>query len=951
MFLKKIELKGFKSFAKTTIVNFHEGLTVIVGPNGSGKSNINDAFKWVLGESSKKTLRASSSKDMIFDGSTILGPSEYAEVSLFFDNSKKILDYDSNTVVVTRKQFRNKDQNEYYINHELARRKDIKNLFMDTGLGNTNLSIISQGSVSRVTESKPDQLMDLLNEAAGVSKYQKQKKESLAKLETVDFNLSLLDTKIKLLSKQIKPLENASEKAEKYNKFKEELTKIELPLIKYILEKSYKIKEKIELELEEDENKRKNFIENRNEIDKNIKELNLKILEIEKKIDLLQLKENELQKNSIFVDKNSTNENALKEKIKVSAKRIKDLKVIISSSSIEEEEINNKISNLKSEQFDLTSKNETLNSNLNRIDIELNRLNEKEKSLGRGTREIIENKNLFNKIYGTVSSLIKYDEKYEIAIYSVLSSKLNNIVVNNEITIKEAVNFLKENKYGNATFIPAEKVKQKFLPQQYLGPLNRIDGFLGLLNEFIEADNIFKNTISSLAGNIILFDNLNNALKAANFLEHKFQFITLEGDIIYPGFTVKGGYNNLISSKERKEELNKAKNLIIKKQNQFENKLDEISENVRDYSAKRNTIQNEEIRITERLTYLESQLQNELVAYKNLTGFTFDFSEIEDFINKEESEDLSLEFVTNKLRNFKQEKQKMVNKLINYQDEQSKYNREWGNLVERIADNKVLMNENKNVIIYNNNILNQDYKLTFETLIKQKLDEIKNLEEKYDSLKEKRDELRKEISDLGYIDIDAIEKYNTLKKEHDSLKIDVNELKEIKNKLLSVIEIADKEMIRRLEDIFGGVSERFNLIFQMLFRGGNAKIILTNPMDILNSGIEIVASAPGKTIKTLSLYSGGEKALIALSLIFAINETKKLPILLLDEVEAALDEANVERFAKFAKILNETTQLIIVSHRPGTMEKADFLYGVTMQQRGITDIFNVKLQEAIQIAE
>lgn len=951
MFLKKIELKGFKSFAKTTTVSFQDGLTVIVGPNGSGKSNINDAFKWVLGESSKKTLRASSSKDMIFDGSAILGPSEFAEVSLFFDNSRKILDYDANTVVVTRKQFRNKDQNEYYINNELVRRKDIKSLFMDTGLGNTNLSIISQGSVSRVIESKPEQLMDLLNEAAGVSKYQKQKNESLKKLEIVDFNLSLLETKIKLLAKQIKPLENASEKAEKYNKLKDDLRKIELPLIKYILEKSYKSKENIEIQLEEDEIKKKNFIENRNLLDKKIKDLNLKIIEIEKEIDLLQIKENELQKSSLFIDKNSTDENTLKEKIKLSAKRIKDLKTIISSSSDEEEILNEKISNLKTEQFDLTSKNETLNSNLNRIDIELNRLNERERSLGKGTREIIENRNLFNIVYGTVSSLIKYNEKYEIAIHSSLSSKLNNIVVNNEKTIKEAVKFLKENKYGNATFIPAEKVKAKFFPQQYISPLKRISGFLGLLSEFIEVDDKFNNTISSLAGNIILFDNLNNALQAANFLEHKFQFITLEGDIIYPGFTVKGGYNNLVSSKERKEELLRAKDLIIKKQNQIENKLDEISENLRDYLAKRNTIQNEEIRITERLTYLESQLQNELVAYKNLTGFAFNFSEIEDFINKEESEDLSLEFITNKLRNFKQEKQKATNELINLQEEQSKYNREWGNLIERIADNKVFLNENKNVIDYNNNILNSDYKLTFDTLKKQKIAQIENLEKRYESLKEEREGIRKNITDLGYIDVDAIEKYNALKKEHDSLKEDVTELKETKDKLLNVIEIADKEMIKRLDDIFKGVNERFNLIFQMLFRGGNAKIILTNPMDILSSGIEIIASAPGKTIKTLSLYSGGEKALIALSLIFAINETKKLPILLLDEVEAALDEANVERFAKFAKILNETTQLIIVSHRPGTMEKADFLYGVTMQQKGITEIFNVKLQEAIQIAE
>lgn len=951
MFLKKIELKGFKSFANSTTVNFQEGLTVIVGPNGSGKSNINDALKWVLGESSRKTLRATTSKDVIFNGSETLGPSDYAEVSLYFDNKSRILDYDTDTVIVTRKAFREKDQNQYFLNKELVRRKDIKNLFLDTGLGNTNLSIISQGAVSRITESKPDELKELLNEAAGVSKYQKQKNESLQKLEIVGNNLNVFKIKLKVLEKQIKPLENASEKAEKYNKLKKELLEIELPLINIILKNALEKKEELEKRLTDSDIKKKSFNKYLEQTTEEIKELQIKINYLEKQIDSFQIKERELERNSVSFKSSSDDLKVIEERIKQYAKSISDLKKIVSKSSEEEEKLNLEISKLRSEQFELTVRSEKENSSINKINLELEQIRSKEKSYSRGTSAIIENKNIFNKIFGTVRDLIKYEDKYEIAINSAIGSKLKNVVVNNEQTIKAAVRFLKENKYGNATFIPSEKVRAKFISKQYLNPLARVTGYLGVLEDFIQTDEKFKNTIASLAGNIILCDNLNNALNAANFLEHKFQFVTLDGDIIYPGFTVKGGYNSSLSNKEYKEKLLKAKEIINKKIDNSANNLDEISNKIRDLSSKRNNIQNEEIRISERITYVETQFQQNLLTYKNITGREFDFNLIEDFIQKNQSENLSLEHISNKLRNLKYEKQNVLNKLISLQEEQSKYNQDWAKLTEKITDDRLLLNDLNSTIEYNNEILNSDYKLNYQLLSNKKIKPPKDMQDNLSYYKSKRQDIREQIKELGYIDVDAIEKYNQLKEEYDSLKKDVDELSETKEKLLSIIEIADKEMISRLTNSFNDVNIRFNTIFQMLFRGGNASIILTKPDDILESGIEIAASAPGKTIKTLSLYSGGEKSLITLSLIFAINEVRKLPLLLLDEVEAALDEANVERFANFAKILNETTQLIIVTHRPGTMEKADYLYGVTMQQRGITDIFNVKLQEAIQIAE
>lgn len=940
MFLKKIELKGFKSFAFPTVIEFKKGLTVIVGPNGSGKSNINDALKWVLGESSKKTLRAKETDDMIFSGSHTKEAASFAEVNLFFDNSNKLLEHEEDEIIITRKLYRNKNENQYFINREKVRRKDVKNLFLDTGLGNTDLSIISQGSVAKIAEARPQDLRLLLEEASGVSKYQIHKKEAVLKLEKVATNLEIFEVKLNGLKKQIAPLKKASEQAKNYLKIKEELTKIELPLIKNLLLDGYNKQEELK-NLEEKSKQEKILIEKiLNKLAKDLKEDQVTLLDLDQEITKLHTMQNDLQNNLNKKISFNGNKKEFSNKIKYSLYGINDLKDIIKQTENEEEDLNKQISSLKTKMFELRSETENYIAKLNQVNFQLDNLKNADKNYNQAVKSILDNKLIFNLVYGIVKDLIKVDSQYELALETAIGSKFKNIVVNNEKTIKETVAFLKKNKLGIATFIPAENVKEKFIIDELKSVIVKISGFNSILSDVIKADSKFKKVVSSLAGNIVIFNDLDSALLAAKFIQYRLSIVTLEGDIIYPGFTVKGGFSNKNIKKFELERYQLAQEKLAKVINKNEIMIDNLENNILDFNAKRDIVQKGNIRNAERLHFLEKDLQQLLESYHTIFKEEFDLEKLE--IKKDLKNPLSLEKINNQIRNLNQKKHQLSLKIIDSQDNQQLQNKKWQDLLQKIQYSEINLDKIERLISENIDILNKDYQLTYQNLLEK---DFKKLKEPIDEIIIKQQEYRKELRAIGYIDQEAIKRYQELTAEYQKLDHEIKELTEAKEKLTSTIDIMDQEMIKRIKNTYLKINDRFDAIFKTLFRGGHAKIEFIEPDNLLESGLEIRASAPGKSVKNLSLYSGGEKSLIAISLIFAINEIRNLPLLLLDEVEAALDEANVERFANFAKILNNQTQLIIVSHRPGTMEKADILYGVTMQEKGVTSIFNVSLDK------
>lgn len=942
MFLKRMEIKGFKSFAKPTTIEFTDGLIVVVGPNGSGKSNINDAFKWVLGEASKKTLRTKSGSDIIFSGSDLEKPADFAEVTLVFNNEDKILDIKYNDVSITRRIYREDKLSEYYINKTLVRRKDVRDLFLGTGLGNTDLSIISQGSVTKVAESKPEDLRSLLNEAAGISKYQTQKDESLRKLEKVQQNLEIFNVKLDEIKKQIGPLKKKKELAEKYFSIKEELSVIELPIIKRELEKNITRKDELSNLISDSENKKNLSSEKLLKIETKIKLLQEKIITLDNELYTLQTKQSELSSNSFVHEETKAN---LEKSIKNLIKSLKDSKHVNSELILSQDKSSGIVKKVKTQEFDLSIRNDKINQDINRVNYEIQNLKTKT-NYNNATKSIIKNKNIFNNgVYGLFNEVISYNKKFDIAISTAIGNRLSNIIVEDEKTIQEAINFLKENNLGKSTFIPLDKVKPNSISKEYEMGIQTVEGYLGTISSIVRPKKpIFKKVIDFVGGEILVFENIENALKAAKLIGYKYDIVTLEGDQIFSGFTVKGGSVTADSKLNTLEETLKVlksdqtfvSESLAKKQEELNQAKDDVL-----FS------QNESIRLQERIVYLETNLQRMLEQFKSKTGKEFDlkkFEKSQDYI----SSDLSIEQINSKIKRVQIEKQKIQKDIINKQEEEHELREIWEKSISTNTESSIELNNLDALITRDFEILNKDYKMTYENLASKKIRELKIDYRKAEKLREK---YRNEIKDLGYIDFESIETYEELFTTHNELNDSVNDLTESRKKLLSTIEVMDKQMKEQFSTTFENVNEKFQSTFSTLFRGGEATMLYTDPESILTTGIEIRAKVPGKTVKSISLYSGGEKSLISLSLIFAINEVKNLPILMLDEVEAALDESNVDRFAKFSKTLNEKTQVIITTHRPGTMEQADILYGVTMQQKGVTDIVSVKLEKAIKMIE
>ncbi len=942
MFLKRMEVRGFKSFAHPTTIEFTDGLTVVVGPNGSGKSNINDAFKWVLGEASRKNLRAESSTDMIFSGSATEKPADFAEVTLIFNNEERILDIDFNEVAITRRSYRQDKQNDYFINKTLVRRRDVKDLFLGTGLGNTDLSIISQGSVTKVTESKPHELRELLNEAAGVSRYQSQKDEAVRKLEKVTQSLDIFSVKLKELEKQVGPLKRKKEIAEKYLGIKEELAVIELPIIKKDLTRNVELREKYQIDIENSASKKELSEEKLKQIESKIRELQERMMELDNELYSLQTKQNELNQQTIVTEED---EKGLELAINKAVKGLKDIKDIENDSQQKQEELNVRLKELRTEEFDLVSSRDKLYQNINKADYEVTKSNKSRSgAVSRGTQAILDNKDIFDEVYGTVNDLVNFDKKYETAVMNSVGNKLNNIVVSDEETVKEAISFLKANKAGTATIIPAKKVKPRNISPEYENAIKGLEGYEGTIATILKTEAKFKNVVKSIGGHLLVFADIESGLKAAKMLGYKYEIVTLEGDQIFTGFTVRGGSNveggKVAELKKVLAELRKQHDVVKEK---LYNKQEEI-QSIRDSLS---FAQTELVRSQDRAAYLESNLQKMLDQYKITTGKEFDmnsFKDSEEYI----SSDLSIEQINNRIKSIQLEKQNVQKDVMSKQDEEHELRRTWEEAISINTDSTIALNSVVSSITKDLEILNKDYKMTFENLQAKQIPELRIAEERAMQMRAK---LRQEISKLGFVDFDAIDSYEELFETYEDLKVNVTDLKESRDKLLSTIETMDNQMVTQFKETFDKVNERFQSVFSTLFRGGKATMYFTEPDNILETGVVIEAQLPGKTVKSISLYSGGEKSLISLSLIFAINEVRKLPILMLDEVEAALDEANVDRFARFAKKLNETTQIVITSHRPGTMEQADVLYGVTMQVKGITNIVSVKLADAIEFAE
>lgn len=979
MYLKRIEIHGFKSFADKVDIEFQPGITGIVGPNGCGKSNISDAVRWVLGEQSVKSLRGANMSDVIFAGSEDRRAQNLAEVTLVFDNSDRFMKYDYNEVEITRRLYRQNNEAEYLINKQQCRLKDIVDLIMDTGLGKDSLSIISQGNISSFADNKPEERRGIFEDAAGVSKYKKRKLESIRKLERTKENLERIGDIVAELEKQVGPLKRQKDKAEKYLELKEKLTAVEVNvLVKEITEakKSLDVLSKEIKDLNEQqasldadilmkENSNDDIKKKMYQLDQEVNSLQSKLLEAVSNVSKLETAKVEIDQKRKHALQSASKENL--------QENIANMKAILSDIV---NEYNDRVERLNSTEQDLkqlTRDQENRNKRLTELKNELNQLSS-QINKNRSRKEIlldaIENKSNYHQsiktvlnlaksnrnIIGVLGELITTQKGYELAISSALGGAIEFVVTSDDQTARETIKFLRNNKAGRATFLPVSTMKPRQIRLEHLEVCNTMAGFLGVASDFITYDDKIGNVVLNQLRNIIVAKDLETANAISKAVFARYRVVTLEGDIVNVGGSLTGGsINQQRSSLVQKRELEQLAITLEQQETEFvkKRKLHNALDNeIKDVSH---------ILFQKQMAYAKLEVvvqskKEELIKTKTeYESLTEQSIELDDFKSgKTENKLIDQLNEAIKYRDMLTEEIKSKREMrMAYANENEALDVELRTIRKDQKDIQNAINENtikatKLETMLNNYLtrLNDEYHMTYEYAVEQYQEEI-NVEQ----AKEEVYDLRTQIKRLGNVNLDAIEEYKVISERYENMNTQRIDLLEAQDRILAAIKEMDEIMVTRFSETFEKINVEFNHVFRSLFGGGKAKIKYSDPTNILETGIDIDVQPPGKAVQNISLFSGGEKALIAISCLFAILRVKPIPMCILDEVEAALDIANVERFAKYLREFSSTTQFIVVTHREGTMEECDLLYGATMQQKGVTKLVSVKLEEAIDLSD
>ncbi|UTH17295.1 chromosome segregation protein SMC [Macrococcus epidermidis] len=1183
VYLKQVSAYGFKSFADKTTVNFDSGVTAIVGPNGSGKSNITDAIKWVLGEQSAKSLRGAKMEDVIFSGAQDRKPQNYAEVTLTMDNHKRMLNIDADIVEVTRKLYRNGDS-EYLLNKQKSRLKDVTELFLDSGLGRDAFSMISQGKVDQVLNAKPEERRQLIEEAAGVLKYKKRKKETESKLEDTNNNLLRVHDIIYDLKDRVEPLKIEASIAEEYLALSEEMKDADIQvtiadiettrqdftkyedeinefngLIQFKKEKSERINERLshyksqrkalqesihtlnqsllstteqieryigqvnvlkerltnqnESSAKRNERLKKyneqltNELARKEEIETKIQTLSVNKKALDRQLKAQQKKLTELDlDNETLIDETRdsyyeklSEQTALSNEIKLIEKEVeqfnqKQSKQQTVNNNVEQDfeaiqqtigHLNNTITSKTNDLDKLREEYKQALSNIESRKAEYNTVREKYSQARRyiedlerkrerltlmqeeyqgyyqGVRILLKHKDQLNGIHTTVLDVIEIDAQYNDALDSALSASLQHIIVDDEQAGRAAIQFLRDKKYGRATFLPLSVIKPRSITLEVRQMVNNMPGFINTLNELIHTEQTYQSIIDNVSGNVLVCDTLKHANEIARAIGFKYRIVTLDGDIVNPGGSMSGGSKNkptqaltarndlqvitnqLAEFRASTEQLKKQVDTLSEMITTEEMKVNQLridGETLRDdvhqlklsleeatAKERRLKVMHEEVESLmkeseyiasrqrlikvhrETIKAIELELVNLNARIQNFNNNASDKKSIEkklndnindlknelavlttkithqtDILNERiaqikdvQAEIDALHLDANQinvaaveqeiiakeetLRTLSEEKLAIESRMQTEDENLSELassidnmDKEYNELLRQISGIENGVGELKgkhsrlNVLLDNliNHLLEQ-YQMTFESA-KDYVWETLGVEDVFQTDLEhlrKRVRLTKiSIEELGNVNLNAIEQYKTVGERYEFLTNQEADLLEAKANLESIIHEMDETVSVRFMETFETVSRAFERIFKQLFGGGTGLLQLTSE-DVLTAGIDIFVEPPGKRRQNLSLLSGGERALTAIVLLFSILQARSAPFVILDEVEAALDEANVNRFADFLNTLTQDTQFIVITHRKGTMEKSDRLYGVTMQNSGITQLVSVNLKD------
>lgn len=975
MFLKRIEMQGFKSFADRVVIQFNHDITGIVGPNGCGKSNITDAIRWVLGEQSAKSLRGDKMTDVIFQGSQDRKMVNMAEVTLVFDNTNKQINSDLDEVEVTRRLYRTNSEAEYLINRNRVRWKDIIDLILDTGLGKDSLSMISQGNISAFAEAKPHERRIIFEEAAGVSKYKKRKIESINKLARTKENLDRTLDILNELERQVSPLKRQARKAELYREKKQELQDIEITVLVHEIESLKLSVEEIEkalFDLETNTVIAKTNIEvldtanseNKklaNQLDQEVHQLQEKLMKIITEIQSLETRKIELDEKSKYIIEVGNAEQKAKEldKLVSEAKfEYQDRLARYEKLSAELSMFSTSLSNHALIVLDKQQKKDENQSIVRRLENRkevLSNMLKQPFNNQQGVKSIIDNQASLRGILGVVGKELVAVDGYEEAISSALGGAMYHIATKDQHDARYAIEFLKRNKGGRATFLPVNVMRPNTIKQEQMIILQGTKGFIGVAADFVEYKEELETIVYSLLGNVILCDKLENGNVIANLMHQNYKIVTLDGDIIHRGGSMSGG---------KTQNQNTS---IVTLQKQY----DQIQDELVSYHAKTQLFDAEYAQALKEKESIEKQItecrinlatlepvvdakrakyekyKNDLDLIKPDHEIQDDEISFQDAIIKQLNEAYSSrDEITTSIK-LKREQRLSTGQDVERKEQQIRQVRKELEVAQEhekeIITKKIQLQTN---LENNLNRLASEYQLTYDFA------KTKALEDNHENAKDEVLRLRQEIEALGNVNMNAPEEYSEVNERYEFIKGNYDDLCLSRDKLLKAIEEMDQIMITQFKETFNQINLHINDTFTALFGGGKAKLSLEDPSDILNTGIDIDVQPPGKSHNiNIKLLSGGEKTLIAFCVLFTILKVKPVPLVIFDEVDAALDQGNVERFARYLSTFSNESQFIIVSHRPGTMERCDVLYGVTMQKQGVSQMLKVELVDAIDMVE
>lgn len=978
MYLKSIKAYGFKSFADKTEINFEKNINGIVGPNGSGKSNIVDAVRWVLGEQSVKSLRGDTSTDVIFSGSKSRKALNSASVTLTFDNEDKHLQTNYSEVSIKRVMYRT-GENEYFLNNEHCRLKDITSLFTDSGADKEAFNIISQGKIDEIISTKPQDRRLIFESAAGVLKYKKRKTEALKKLDRTNSNINRVNDIINELKINLEPLRKQSQDAKKYLELKEELKEIDISLITYDITNLNNKLQKTKTNIDTLNDELVSLSSNTSSYDIDILTKKDKIKEIEDSISEKQKLLIELTKNIEKIDANikvlkerqkytkesdeiSNNIVSLKENILKYDNEINKLSLLLEESNNshnellkEQAKIYTELDNTKQKKNKITTKINDSNRDITNLNYKISYLEENINNnnlLPSSIKNILNNPRI-SGVHNVIGNLISIADEYKTAINIALGPSTNYLVVDTKGNAKECVNYLKENNLGRATFYPLDTIKAKYIDEITQNRLTNIKGYINIASNLVTYSSEYQNIIKNSLGNIIIADNIDNANIISNIINHKYRVVTLDGQVVNIGGSITGGslnkINNIIKEKYKLDSYKRELNTLTENLNKFNTESKLLEQNILSLEEKNYTIKTSLTDLMDKQQKLELSLSEQKEQKESLARELIDLESISNNNTDKELDNLltmyyssigSKDNVNSEITNLTKKKEIINADILEIEQTRNKSNTYISAKEKEL--NKLELSLNTISLKLDNLLLTltEEYNITYESAINNY-----KLELEESLARDKVNSLKSELKSIPYVNLGAIDEFDRINTRYEFLTKQKEDLHNAENTLLEIINEMDEVMQEKFLKTFEEIRAEFKKVFVSMFQGGEAELILTNPDNILETGIEIQAVPSGKKLKSITLLSGGEKTFTAISLLFAILNVRPVPFCLLDEVEAALDDANVESFGRYLYKYRDKTQFILITHKKKTMEFADVLYGITMQESGVSKLVSVRLED------